>query len=218
MKTFRKWIEEISPSWLLGEVGVRLQNSVSLTVDLLTETLLEAVYARFLYSSDFPDDALKHIGSERLMPRYGPESARTYKARLKKAWTSWTFAGTRQAVIEQLEASGITEAELYENWQWNWDGDVDDWSRFWVVLRGHPFGGVYWGDPNYGGFTWGSTMTVADAEYALRRVVRQWKAGHTRAVYIIVVFDQAAWDAAMPPNGNWDDPANWPPGAAFIPG
>lgn len=218
MKTFRLWMEEINPPWMLGEVSIKLLDAIALTCDVLGETMVEALYMRFLYNSELPDDALTLLGRERLMPRYGFETSAGYKERLKGAWNAWTFAGTRQSVLDQLAAAGFPDCQLYENWEWDWDGHPEDWSRFWVVVRSHPWTAARWGEFDYGdGTVYGSSMTVADQQ-ALRSIVRQWKAGHTRCEFIIIVNDTDAWDAAMPPDGSWGNEENRPPNAAYIPG
>ena len=220
MKSYRAWLVEILPTWLNGVVGEKFSGSLALVMgDTLGEIMRQALFARFLYWAEFPDDALRLIGSERMMPRYGNEKPQRYLERLKRAWPTWMFAGTRQAVLDQLASAGFV-ADLWENFQWNFDGDTDDWSRFWVVLREFPYAQWYLGDEGiflgYGGLTLGSDMTL-DEQANVRALIRQWKAGHVRCAHIIVPWDLEAWDA-NPPDGTWGDPANRPPYATFIPG
>lgn len=100
---------------------------------------------------------------------------------------------------------------------WDWDGTPAAWSRFWVLIymtdtsprlpwdRGNPWGtpGDTWGMP---GRTWGSTATRNDVDGILQ-IVRDWKPAGTRCPYVLIVFNDAAFDPADTapplPDGTW---------------
>lgn len=218
MKTFRQWVAEFLPTSLRDEVGERFAMALALVPDSITEILIEAVFARALYSAEFPADALRLVGSERMMPRYRNESDAQYLGRLRGAWVAWEYAGTRQAIESQLAAAGYT-AYVRENHQWDWDGDSANWPRFWVVITGHPWERWHYGDGHVWGqtgLTWGSTATSSEIT-TLRQLEQQWKPGHTRCVAIILVFDEGTWDADQP-DGTWDDPPSRNLAVTYLPG
>lgn len=110
------------------------------------------------------------------------------------------------------------------NWDWDAALDVEGWSRFWVVIyplatgiwtQSPPWGDVdlfggAWGAPGFTG-TWGSSATAEQVE-SIRSIIREWKAGGTRCVSIIVAFDETKFDPTDPagaplPSGDWGRPA-----------
>lgn len=217
---FRDYVEQaLSPTVLQGNRAQRLvSGGIGLMFDLMAETVNQSVKARFFGSNTFPADAMRYLGEERMLPRYPVDTDATYKARLQGAWEAWQKAGTDQGVVSQLEAMGLTAYIREQNIDWDWDGDSDNWSRFWVIITGHPWQRWLWGDGSLwaGGQTWGSTATAAEVR-SIRALVRKWKPGHVVCGHIIVVFDEATWNAEQP-DGTWGDPANRSKSAIYWPG
>jgi hypothetical protein len=200
--------EALSPTVLQGARGERLAGAFALMFDTLAETANEAVKARFLGSNTHPVDALPLIGQERMLPRYPVDSDASYRARLRDAWNAWTKAGTDVGIVAQLAAMGLTAYVREQNIDWDWDGDTANWSRFWVVITGHPWSRWKWGDGHTwgGGQSWGSSATVAEVR-SVRALVRKWKPARSVCPYIIVVMEADDW-ALQQPDGSWADPAN----------
>jgi hypothetical protein len=214
---------EVSQRFLLGMWGT-LSDSVA-------AAMLEGLYLPWLTMGEAKaEDVLSRIGQERRMPRFSlggvGEGVAPYRLRLMAAWRSWEYAGTAAVLIEQLALMGLSNCEVKEPKDWNWDGNAADWSRFWVVIHPpHPWlQGPRWGDVPVGtgehyadpSFTYGSSMTINEVEM-LRRTVRQWKPAHVRCARIIVVFDEAAWLTSQP-DGTWNSRANRNPAAIYIAG
>lgn len=103
---------------------------------------------------------------------------------------------------------------------WDWDGSTLSaaWARFWLLIypttgtpkqpwdREGTWGdGATWGDD---GETLGSTATPDDVQ-AIRSIVRTWKRAGSRCLWILVVFDDTAFDPADTapplPDGTWGD-------------
>jgi len=105
---------------------------------------------------------------------------------------------------------GVHNALRYRG-TWDWDSS-GQWWRIFVVIQsqsGTPWSpegtwgdGQVWGD----GGTWGSTATPNDVA-SVRSVVKAWKAQHAVAAWIIVSFDDTAFDpltaGSTMPDGNW---------------
>ena len=157
--TFREFAAKLlAPTVLQGYWGARWVFGVSLVFDTLREWGIEAIKSGLLKSDTIPDDALAYIGRARMMERYAAETTAQYKERLKGAWDAWEKAGTVDGITSQLEAFGLSGITIYDNADWDWDSDPDNWSRFWVVITGHPWSrdGTWsasdaWGE---GGGTW----------------------------------------------------------------
>lgn len=212
LMTFQRYAyEALSPTVLQGERGQKLlPGTLGVLFDALTEGANQGVKARFPTSDTFPPDALPYVGAGKALERYPIDTDATYKARVLDAWDAWAQAGTPTAIVRQLAALGLT-ATIKENHTagWNWDGSTANWSRFWVVITGHPWVGWTWGDGSIWGqpdLTWGSTATVDDVR-SVRALVRKWKPAHVVCANIIVVLDAGTW-AAEQPDGTWGDPAN----------
>lgn len=75
-----------------------------------------AVKARFpdnpLGATATPDDALDGIGGDRQLER-GTSSSSQFGTRLRKAWTTWAFAGTAYGVLQQLWFLGYQNVHIY---------------------------------------------------------------------------------------------------------
>lgn len=215
--TFRLWAGEVlSPTVLTGEFGHKLAvGTLGLVWDMIAETYRQAVKSWILLSREFPSDALALMGDARNMPRYPNENDDGYKFRLHHAWTTWQQAGTPQSVKNHLELGLGWSVEVEENHTWNWDGDASKHARAWFIVRGHGFEPLLWGDGHAWGSdgTWGSSATPADVN-AVRSIVRLWKNGHLLAM-IVIVMDDAQWDADAPPDGSWGNPVNRSEGAIY---
>ena len=203
LRTYRQWALENSPPWMRGTWGEKLLNIIGGVFDEAYGAVYQAGAAGSVDAPTFPNDALGLVGSERNIERYPSETDAQFKVRVKGAWESWAQAGTMRLVAE-LAAAGFT-AVIKENWQWDWDGDSANWSRFWVVITGHDWELTQWGEGVWGEGVWGCDATIAEAQ-TLIRLVRKWKPAHAVAI-IVVVFDLDAWDSDQP-DGTWGDPAN----------
>ena len=217
-KTFRTWMKELSNTPMQGEFGAKyFQGMLGLFADMLSQAALEAVSARFFFSTTFPADALVPLGNERQMPRYPAETNAGYLDRIHDAWNAWQEAGTELGIIRQYGHFGVT-VRIRANFQWDWDSMPENWSRFWVEVIEHPWDdegvwgdGQEWGD----GGTWGSTATVEDIA-TLKAIGQAWKGGHDVLVNIIIVLDDGVYGGV--PTGDWDLWVNRDEGAIYVDG
>lgn len=210
------------PSWLQRPWGLKYNRTLGYVSDLLMNAAAQAVGARFLATC--PNDALPYAGADRSMPAYpieypGASAGATaqaagvaaYRARLLKAWSTWSTAGTLAAVQGQLEAFGFANVAIYTAdgsgppgvVPWPPDSNTANWSRFWVVLT-EPFpsflnwklttwgDGRTWGEngPDGTAYTWGSTATVAQVT-SIRALIRKWKPVHAICAGIWIDYASA---------------------------
>lgn len=215
---WRAYAKRFLPGTALGYWGERLTGMLALFADDTATGLSEARKAPWLAEATSPDDVLTHVGNERLMEKYPGETDATYRARLLAAWDTWSKAGNESVIIAQLTAFGLSGITIKTNADWNWDNQPNNWSRFWVVITGHPWtwsgtwgDGGDWGD----GRLWGITATEAQLE-AVRSIINKFRPAHVINPWIIFVIDGAQWTGT--PNGKWDDWRERDAGAVYIDG
>ena len=192
---------------MLGEWGLRLVSVIGTAVDNAYDEVFEASAAGSVAAPTFPADALPLLGSERNIERYPIETDDQYATRVKGAWESWEQAGTMRIVAELSYLGFDAEIKEVHTAGWDWDGDTDNWSRFWVIITQDVWDPIYWGS---GGAAWGDGVWGCDATQAeagtLIRLIRKWKPGHMVPI-TVVVMDEETWDEEQP-DGTWGDPAN----------
>jgi hypothetical protein len=217
---YRYWVQRLATAPLDGYVGRKLSSLWGLIGDMIAGSAQQAVLARSMRSATHPADALRLTGFERGMPRYAGESDIVYRARLLGAWQAWTQAGTARAVESQLRLAGFFGAKVIERWEWNWDSNAFDWSRFWVVIprQGHPYTPWQLGEDTVLSRELVIGLDLSPSVLALiRSIIRKWKPAHMRCEYIVFVVDAERWPLEQPA-GNWDVAGNRTTSAAFVVG
>lgn len=232
-KTNAKWGLELAPPWESGPIGELWTQSIGFLHDVMAEFALQASKGGLMRSNTFHVSGLPLIGTERQMPRYPSESDAEYLLRLRDAWTAWGKSGNFNAIVDQLAVIGLT-AEIWEQGQkgpapargssviWNWDDDAANWSRFFVVITGHPWvSDGDWGDPGtWGdGGTWGSTATPEEVQTA-QAIATHWKDAEAVYPHIIIVLDSGTWAGVKPvtTGDRYDVPANRSDSAIYLDG
>lgn len=131
--------------------------------------------------------------------------------------------GTPRAGLDALGHAVPAVSAIYD---WNWDGNGDYLSRFWIVVTEHPWQRRSWGDGSrYDGVNelWGAHAVPDMPVRAVRRLIRKWKPAHVVCPYMIVVLSPVtlrtknpdgsftetvqSWPASQP-DGSWADPTN----------
>jgi hypothetical protein len=221
----------MAPRWLTEGEGEPLGYSLDLMKDAMAERLRLSLLARF--PSLTPDDALDAIGRDRRVPRGLNETRDKYVARLLRWLDDRKLAGTAFALSERLtELLGpLPRIRIVNNngkWHtrdvdgahtdyignnWNWDGNVNAWSRFWVIIYPNglwsPLGS--WGASGVASWgaassAWGCTISKNEVSL-MRAVIDDWKTEGTICQNIILAFDPVSFSPFAPePDGNW---GNW---------
>lgn len=219
------------PRWMTEGEGGLVAYILDLFKDLQLYRLELGHLARFPQQdpqgTPGPSDALVAIGRDRRVVRGIFETEKEYAARLTQWLVERRTAGNPFTLMRQLAAycgPGVAfrTVDVHGNWYsrdvdgvqtsllatgaWDWDGDVERWSRFWVIV--YPAGlwsaEDVWGTGVYGDTT-GTFGTTATLEHTttLRALVADWKPAGTRGD-IILAFDAASFDPAAPePDGTW---------------
>lgn len=233
---FRDSILEISPPFLLGDTGEKLQYSEGLVIDGIGQWMIEGVKASM--PGECPAEALGLTGRDMQIDRGPNETDDHYATRLQKAVDSHRVKGSGGELLRQLAAyfspSVATPIRLVSNsavWHeinlttlaitktavgtnWNWDAFTSTrWFRGWVILdsTAGPWTPTVWGGGTWGGGTWGSTATVAEVAH-IRGIIEKWKPAHVACLNIIVTFAATLFERtdASPPNpSGTSDTASW---------
>jgi hypothetical protein len=191
--TYFKYIQEISPPWLLGPFGAGFQQSQGMMADVALAALVEAVLQRF--ASRSAPDALARAGDDRGLVRFKNEDAERFRARVRSAWRDAEKAGTKQGLVDALAAGGFT-AQVYEAWEVSSDKPASEHFWFWVYLpKPNPYrmldgtwgSGGLWGD----GGAWDDPVG-ADKE-ALISTVKKYKPAHAKCGGIVVALAGFTW-------------------------
>lgn len=188
--TFRRYTwDELSTNVLRGFFGRRLVGSFSLGMDALMEAVTQAIRAPWVADNP-PPDVLRYVGKEVLIERYPTDTNATYKARIQNAWVDWDRAGTKPAIISQLELAGFPGAQIF---RWNTGGV---WSEF-VVFFPAGTHTVTSSGPLIGSFTVGDGTVIGPEGITptelntIRKIIRLWKPG--RWVCKHIVWEISGW-------------------------
>lgn len=226
-------------------VGFRYLWSMVATLDCYMEYALEGLMAA--WPGTGTPTALPLIGRSRGILRGQEDTDAIYASKLQGWLTKWAGAGTqRQLAVEVHEYLGnapmvrvvnraghmvtvasngtITTADI----AWNWDGTSNPersgfWSELWVIV--YPTQWILagtWGDGDTyntsSGLGWGHGCSRQESD-AVRGIVAQWKAAHSRVRCVTWTSDAALFDPTNPsslPDGNW---GQWgiASGSSYIP-
>lgn len=235
---FRSVIRRILPPWFSKAFGYaeRLWYVFGLILDQLMEWAHEGAAARL--PGQGTDTALPYIGRDRRIRRGFAETVVSFAARLVRWRDDWKLAGGTAAVLSQLRgfltphapvaryvhrtdgtiasylthnADGTFTYTIADPANWNWDGQLTQWSRFWIVLYPPPAlwtdDGTWGNDADWGdGGTWGTSATTEEVE-TVRALCAEWKSAGSKCVEIIIAFSSGDFEPsdASPPNpdGNW---------------
>jgi len=123
---------------------------------------------------------------------------------------------TRSGFWWTLDPSGELSWHLASPNNWNWDSHTHPehagrWADFWVVVYPPHFaddglwgdGTSFWGERK----AFGQGTSLANVE-AIKALVRQWKAAHSRCMALIFTYDPASFDPTSPP-GSPGMPDGW---------
>lgn len=106
-EAFRKsW----GPTMLKGPVGQAWQGAHGRFNDALVSLWKAGVTAGF--PDECPADALPLLGAEIGIPRSPADTDDTYRAKLRRAWELWPFAGTPLGLLLALEAAGYAAGQV----------------------------------------------------------------------------------------------------------
>lgn len=232
----RHWARRLAPGFLSDENGQKTIFSVLLVADGVLDWAIQGIYARF--PAVATATALNAIGRDRRITRGFDESDTSYRRRLIRWLESWRLAGHAYAILNAVAGylsphavplrivtnSGVWYTRAADGTlshyraspnNWDWDGDSDSWSRFWLIM--YPPVTLWdaedtWGDGTWGdGGTWGSTATE-DQVKTVQMLVQRWKPAHARCEWIIEALDDASFDPTDPPGAPLPD-GTWGPWA-----
>lgn len=198
--TYEDWlVEEVVPTWLRGTWGARWFRVLGRLADIIGEGARQAVKARF--PKHAPVDALDAIGWERLIDRGPNESDERYRQRVAGPWDVWPYGGTATGIIAALRGFGLGSPRVYNHrtsttpakpYNWKFDDNDTNWSRFWVVLDpgAHPWEPLVASEDLLASDELLAGITMTASEYrTLRRLVHRWRDAHGLAADLLIIFE-----------------------------
>lgn len=186
MSDYRDYQVESSPSWLRGAVAEAWSYALGLVKDGFAEAARQAVKVRLVGLA--PSDALEPLLRDRNLDVPAVSSDSILRTRIRRAWATWSIAGTKESILTSLADAGYPNASVREGTEWS----LPHWWWFYMVLR-----------PPY---PW-SVLGATDADKALVcGLITKWKPAHAHLVNIIVLSDGLLWGdrpvwGACPPWG-----------------
>jgi len=157
MSTFeRNRVDEL-PAIFNGPIGQALARALGRAQDREMELFRQAALARFPFWCE--DDALDAAGTWFRLSRFkgeingtaptvvGGDDGTGYRGRLCAAWPTWKIAGSKGAIIKSLNAWGLPDVVVENDYQISPPYPGSWYSRFRVKV-GPSFGAFGWGPGN----------------------------------------------------------------------
>lgn len=207
-----------APPWLSGVQGKLWNRVLGIMKQAVAQVATQAVQARFADTA--PLDALPVILEDRNLDPAWRETGPSIRARIKRAWSTWSKAGTKEALTEALQLAGYTNFEIREQPQ---DGTLRWWEFEVWIFTPFPWTDDYladgrWDDPGIwdDGGLWAPDLPLPDLA-RLRALIRKWKSKHSVCRNIALVHAGVTWDSDAPP-GTWDDDptATWTDDVSYL--
>ncbi len=225
MGSFRQYQQDLGP--LRDATGRAWAAGLGATKDALLRASQDALLAGAI--TRCPDDAVYRIGLDTNIERLPGESLDSYRARLRGAWETWSWAGT---------ATGVRTALNLLGWWGVWLPTVREighpdpythlWARFYVFITGNTVwdeltwdSGWKWDDRVTldaselvwdSGWTW-DTDTLWDVDITadqlrqIRLSLRKWRNARDRVAGLAFTFGAVLWDTEV-----WDAEWTWDAG------
>lgn len=207
----------ITVPWLSDPVATAFKETLGESKDAVIDTVrhgvkmrwtsgakLQAVAARIgvqdpLDDATLDDQRLRLIGDGFDLPRLGTMSAEAYQSYLDGAWDTWGIGGTASSIVAALQAYGVPDVEIVEEYQdagGTWANPGGYGWRFCIILG-----------PNYGSLGWtpqawplpldGRTVFgiagMTPAQLAdIAHLARKWKIGASLPVRFVFRFGNAS--------------------------
>jgi len=228
-RTFETWRKSWGPSLLKGENGQAWQAAHGQLNDELVYRWKLAVASAF--PMEAPADALPYLGAEVGIPRSPADSDDTYRAKLRRAWEVWPFAGTPLGMLLAFEAAGYDAGQVvlvqqqahgfslntntalapgarlvkYDlaGGRWDFDGTWTLWNRFGVLFPDSSNLPTGWAAGAVSPPTTISTPTLGEVN-GIIQLIGKWKRAATLPQWIRVCTSGGMW--GWPPDQAWGDP------------
>ena len=230
--------EGVVPRWLRGFYSMPFLYSIGVHIDWLADLLVDGVLLRFPGQCA---GASPYISRDRSMIR-GPEETEAQFAERARWWQQDArIKGSPVSVLRQLQAFltphaprirlvtnrgryieiSTTGTISWGDMAWNWDGNTNLNTRFWVLIW--PPATLWQNDGVFSspgligdGGVIGSTASRAMV-LGVQHVIRECSSDNSRHMGTIVIFNDALWQTQQP-DGTWNRQDRRNPSASYWPG
>lgn len=225
MISFQSTITGYAPTWLRRRIGGSFLESVGITLDCAMQSIVEGVRASHPFQCK--PDALPHLGVERRIRQYPNEPDSSYRKRLAEWRQAWKLAGSHHGEMRQIQPyflpAGLPRIRVVHQagdgsratWHtlepdgtylihratpsnFDWDGVVSKWSRFWIIIYldglGLPDQIAYDEDYRFDeGWLWDGGLTIDQCDDIVS-IANDWKAAHSILWGVILARDPLSFD------------------------
>ena len=214
--TYAEYQKSITPGPLRGEAGEAWAGGLGSIKDHVVADAKDAVKARFVDIA--PTDALPRLAADRKIDRAPDEAADSWRERIRGAWESWSWLGTRYGITRSVGLLGYGYPSVWPYREFHVDSDTDRWARVIVVFRGlHAWdaGSVWDGDDVWDDDRAADAIEAADpltVRPQLRAVLRQWINARDVVDRVVIAFGSLLWDL----DSLWDGDDVWDVGGETV--
>jgi hypothetical protein len=224
--TFRQYQQDLGP--FRDATGLAWSAALGTTKDTALEATRQSLLAGAI--SRCPDDGVARLGSDTSIERLPSESLDSYRARLRGAWETWSWAGTAYGIRTALNLLGWwgvwlpTVTELAHP-----DPYTNLWARYYVFITGT----TVWDELVWDAFDWDSTVALDASELLwdawtwdltdtlwdvditeehldwIRLSLRKWQGARDRVARLVFTFNAVLWDTEVWDAFDWDA-GGWP--------
>ena len=148
-----------------------------------------------LDSPEGQSERLRLIGRTRGLDRYPGETDASYCERLAIAFPTHKKAGTPNAIIDQLNAFGLPQVRIFEEYEYGITGASDYGWRF-ITVVGPNYGALGWKANKLGTWVLGQDMlgisgATQQQILTVGRICLQWKQAFSFPLSVVFLFDDA---------------------------
>jgi hypothetical protein len=135
---------------------------------------------------------LQQIGATRQIERYAGETDEAYCERIASPFATWGRAGTESAIVVQLNAFGLPQVLVFEEYEYSIT-DSDEYGWKFVVVIGPDYGDLGWtgcvlGSCVLGATTLGMGNATPGQLDAVRRIILKWKQVFSYPISAVFLF------------------------------
>lgn len=214
MTTYIEWQPSLHPTPLRGRWGTAWGASLGAAKDTALSLAKDAVKAGFVALA--PGDALPELAADVQIDHVPGETDDSWRERIRGAWDSWAWAGTRYGIAYAVGLLGFGTPAVWTQAELPREGPAGTWARLTLLF----FGVAGWDGAVWDGFDWDAREVqpiegalTASTRGQLRRVLRQWINARDHVSSVIVGFGTTLWDLDVWDGFDWDDgdadPVTW---------
>lgn len=215
MTTYREWQPSLHPTGLAGTWGLAWGATLGEAKDTALAQAKDATKARFVDLA--PSDALPYLGADTQIDRAPGEAEASWRDRIRGAWESWRWVGTRYGIGRAVSLLGYGWPAVWTQRELPRPELAAMWARMTLVFTGRESWGA---EAAWGAFDWAARLVqpiegalTAETRTQLRQVLRRWIGARDHVTSVVVAFGATLWGLGVWGEFTWGDgdaePVEW---------